>query len=362
MTDDLPLTVAQGPFRTAGGVPTRPDGGIKNVFPVGLSLVEAVFLIPAVNLSDASEPSQGASGYTRFEVNWVAAGLLLIAAIGLQVTYAFARMLVTPAVAVGVTLAGWVGTPLLYYTAWFPFSAHPTTFCLMALLLLVADRLPRATRSNAYLFAFGALAAMLYLIRPHQSFYVVLLAVWRVAPLFRQTPGRWVFGAIAGGVVCAAAIVFQAAVHQLNVGTLTPIAHGQHNHPMISGHFVASPRFDIVLFSPNRGLFCVTPIILLALLGYIIRWRSVPWWGWASLVNAAVQTTILAFWSDPGQGDSFGIRLWAEHVPVVVCGLAVLCNASGRGGQFLRAITITSSFGCVAWTILMARWYVLGNL
>src|SRR5205085_1469636 len=144
VTDDWASTPARGPFETEAGIPRRPDGGVKNVFPLGLSLVEAAFLVPARGLTAALAPGLGPPGYTPFEVGWVAAGLLLVAALGLQVTYSFARSLLPPLPAAAVTVAAWAGTPLLYYTAWFPFSPHPTAFTLMALLLLVADRLPHA--------------------------------------------------------------------------------------------------------------------------------------------------------------------------------------------------------------------------
>ena len=183
-----------------------------------------------------------------------------------------------------------------------------------------------------------------------------------MAPLLRNKPDRWLAGTAAGLAVCVAAVALQAAVHELNTGKLALIAHGQHDHPMIHGEFVGYPQFGVVLLSPTRGVFWVTPIVLLALVGFAARPRAIPWWGWASLLNALVQTGILAFWNDPGQGDSFGIRLWAEHVPVVVCGLAVLTTYPGRSGKWLRAGVLTIAFLCVAWTALMCRAYILGRL
>ncbi|AWM39376.1 hypothetical protein GobsT_23090 [Gemmata obscuriglobus] len=362
VTDDLPLGPAQGPFRTDAGTPRRADGGIKNVFPVGLSLLEGAFLLPARALTTIAGGGSGPVGYTRPEVGFVALGLLLAAGLGVQITFALVRTLVSTPVAAVATIAAWLGTPLLYYTAWFPFSVHPTTFCIMVLLLLLADRIPHARRSNVAVFVFAVLASALYLTRPHQSPYILVLVAWRGAPLLRRGWRAWGPGAGAGLVVGVAALVFQAQVHAVNVGARALIAHGTHDHPMITGHFVSAPDVFAVLLSPARGLFWVTPVVLLALVGYVWRWRDVPWWGWASLANAALQTTILAFWSDPGQGDSFGVRLWVEHVPVVACGLAVLAGGAFAWGRIARAVLAAVLLACVSWTLLLCACYVSGRL
>ncbi|OWK43734.1 hypothetical protein FRUB_03333 [Fimbriiglobus ruber] len=349
VTDDLPLAPWQGPFQSSVGVPRRPDGGIKNVFPAGLSLVEAVFL-KAACARGTSTPG-AAPGYSRSEIATVAVGLLLLAAVGLQVTYSLVRPLTTPGWAAAVVLATWVGTPLLYYTAWFPFSVHPTTFALMTLMIVVADRIPASPRANAYIVAFGVLAALLYLVRPHQTPYIVILAAAKVMQVCRRDWREWLPGTALGLSACAGAMLLQASVHAVNVGSFTLLAHGHHDHPMITGEFHwDDPRFDIVLMSPIRGLFWVTPIIALSLAGYVVRAGAVPWWGWASLGNAAIQTSILAFWSDPNQGESFGIRLWCEHVPVVACGLAVLAGGPDRshGARWALAAAIGA---CLAWTL-----------
>jgi hypothetical protein len=230
----------------------------------------------------------------------------------------------------------------------------------MVLLLLVADRLPRAERLNMHLVLFGVLAALLYLTRPHQIPYVLILTGWRVLPLLRRNWAAWLPGVALGLAVCAAAIAFQAAIHRMNVGTAALIAHGQHDHPWISGHFdLTNPHFGTVLFSPARGLFWVTPVVAVALAGYVVRFRAVPWWGWASLSNAIVETSILAFWSDPGQGASFGIRLWAELVPVVACGLALWAGFDRRVVRIAAAATVGA---CVTWTLLMAICYILDRV
>jgi hypothetical protein len=360
VTDDLPLSPRQAPFQTEYGFPRRPDSGILNVFPVGLSLLEAGLLVPARAVSSVAGRGRAAPGYTLGEVVFVAFGLLVLAALGVQLTYALVRGFATPGVAAGATALAWLGTPLFYYMGIFPFSAHPATFTIMVLLLVVVNRLSQTRRTNLVIFAFGVLAALLYLTRPQQTPYVVILTAWKILPLLRRGWREWLPGVGCGFACCGAAVAFQSAVHRLNVGSFSPLGHGRHDHPMISGHFdLLDPHFDVVLFSGARGLFTVTPIILLSLVGLVVRYRSVPWWGWAYLINGVVQTVILAFWSDPGQGDSFGIRLWSEHLPLVVCGIAVWMSSLSRTGR-----VVLGAVGglCVLWTCCLLGLYLSNRL
>lgn len=355
VTDDLPASPAQGTFKDVG-YPRRADGGIKNVFPVGLSLVEAPFLGVGRAVRPAGEG--GPPGYSRTEIRVVAAGLLLVAALGMQILYGFVRRLAAPGWALLAVLAAWFGTPLLYYTAVFPFTAHPTAFTLMLLLLWIADRIPAAGPANREMALFGLLSAAVFLTRPQEAAYAVILAAFRAAPRVRTPWRQWLPGAAVGVAVCAAAVLFQAAVHRVSVGEFRLVAQGTHDHPAISAHFDwLHPHFDVVLWSASRGLLWVTPVVVVALAGYARFWRQVPWWGWAVLANAVLQTAIVAAWSDPWLGDAFGVRTWCEHVPVVACGLALW----SRDQRTRRAIAVVAVL-CALWTLVLMAAYARGQL
>lgn len=125
VTDDIEATPHPAPFQSEHGIPLRPDGGVKNVFPVGLSLIEASFLWPAQRF--LRSPSERApQGYSPAEIHGVAFGLLLVTAVGLQLLHWMSLTMISPVNGAYLVLIAWWGTPLLYYSAWFPFSAHPT--------------------------------------------------------------------------------------------------------------------------------------------------------------------------------------------------------------------------------------------
>ena len=70
-TESVALSHGQQVFTTEYGLPRRPDGGVKHVSPVGLSLIEAVFLLPARWARELGVGT-GPLGYSQFEVSIVA--------------------------------------------------------------------------------------------------------------------------------------------------------------------------------------------------------------------------------------------------------------------------------------------------
>ncbi len=115
------------------------------------------------------------------------------------------------------------------------------------------------------------------------------------------------------------------------------------------------PRLDIVLVSSSRGAFVYSPILLFALIGFIFCRRQIPAYVWPYFWNAVAQIYLIAAWSSPEQGDSFGCRMICDNAAVVGFGLAALySSASGR----LRVAAGSLSVSAVAWTVLMLVQYL----
>jgi hypothetical protein len=103
-----------------------------------------------------------------------------------------------------------------------------------------------------------------------------------------------------------------------------------------AGFRFASPHLAEVLFSTEKGLFFWSPVLLLAVLGWVTAR------GWAvSLVTASaiiltVDTYLIASWSDWQFGGSFGHRAFTDSF-----GLAAIFMASffqWAGGR--RGVTV----------------------
>ena len=71
--------------------------------------------------------------------------------------------------------------------------------------------------------------------------------------------------------------------------------------------------------------------------------------------NAVSQVYVIAAWSSPDQGDSFGSRMLADNAAVVAVGLAVLYEqASPRWRLVIAMVTAVA----VVWTIYLLGRYV----
>jgi hypothetical protein len=350
ITNDLYLSPWQESFQPdAGGhfrrVPVNADGRIINKYPIGLTLIEVPLLSAGRGLRMLAE-ARGRQftqppGYSPLEVNTVAVGLLALFSMGMQ---CLANLLgrLAPPYWVGLSLLGaWLGTSLFYYSAVFPFMAHAAGFTVVVWLLAMADELPDSTAPNRPLLVMGLATAFLFLIRPQQ----VLLAVFllpRVLRLWGRPLRTWLPGAVGGGLAFAVAVAGQGWVHAENTGAFTLNAYAAGGE----GFFWTHPAWDVVLISPCRGLFWISPVVAVAALGYWVGWRSLPWFALALLGHAVVQLYLIAAWSSPHQGDAFGARMWCECTGVVACGLALLYRPS----RLVQTAGALATAACVCWT------------
>ena len=121
------------------------------------------------------------------------------------------------------------------------------------------------------------------------------------------------------------------------------------------GFSCLSPKFGFVLLSKERGLFVFSPVIILAAAGLLFNARSVPAYVWPAVANSIIQVYLIAAWSSPEQGDSFGSRMWADNAAVVGYGVAIAFQKSTW--SFKVAVTL-SALTCLAWTCYRLMSYV----
>jgi hypothetical protein len=358
ITNDLALAPDQGPLGEPSGdlrrLPRREGGQVVNKYPPGLSLLEVPWLALGRLLRTGWEratggPLDGQPGYSDLEITTVGFGLLLYASIGLTLLVA----LVTPvsgsewraAVAVALT---WLGTSLLYYTAVFPFMAHGAGFALVVLTLWLSKRLAEAERPTVRAFvAVAASVGFLFLVRPQQVLLLLFLGPWLIRPAQRIPVRRLLLPLLVFLALASLLVVFNYL--QTDRWTVSGYAAGGEGFDWLH------PRADLVLWSPERGLLWMSPLVVLAALGYATRrvWRS-PLAG-VLLLHALTQVYLIAAWSSPAQGDSFGARMWCECVPFVALGVAGLLSTPRPG---LRLLWAGGAVVCVGWTCLLLLVYL----
>jgi hypothetical protein len=360
ITDDLALTPYPGPFDRDGdgsweSAPRRPDGSIPTKYPLGMSLVEA----PLVAIGSLARTATGAlgmvvpgaAGYSAIELWCVAIGLLLLLAYGLATLY---RLLAGeyggPAAALGV-FGCWMGTSLFYYSVVEPYMAHAVSLVLLVMVMKGTHDLSAAGPANRRLAMLGLGLAMLFLVRPQQAMVAAFLLP-ALSGLIRSRPmAEWAPGAAVGAAACAIAILAQIGMNSRQFGVAT-----------ISGYSVGgegfawmAPRLDIVLTGGSRGLLVFSPVVLLAVLGFVLYPRSVPGYAWPQVWNAIAQVYLIASWSSPGQGQSFGPRMLSDNAGVAAVGLAVLLQRSPARWRWIVGFAAVAA---VCWTTLLLGRYI----
>jgi hypothetical protein len=355
VTETLKQTPWPGPFdRNKDGVmervPLRSDGRFQSKYPIGLPLVECIFLAPAYALRLALERGgvflTGPPGLSHFEIWVVALGLFGIALIGLYKLAELCSDWMGKGAWAWPTALAFLGTTLCYYSAIFPFMTHCLSFTVAVYFMAGLRSLSRGKTPNRNLVLLGALAGLLFLIRPQQALLPLLSLPWLLKPL-RGRPGTWLPGAVLGAMLSLAAIAATLCYNKAQFGIYT-----------LNGYAVSHERFDFlhpdfhyVLIGSERGLLFYTPLVLLAVPGLIlILKQDATTWLLPVMLNALAQIYLVAAWWCPSQGDAFGLRMWTECVPVVAIGMAALP---------LRSRPVRLGFAAVAVACCMWSGYLL---
>ncbi len=355
ISDDIVLTPDTTPFDFDKDgyfeeVPRDERGRILHKRPIGLSIIEAPWLWAAVAWVPDPRSETRALGYSVTDIRIVAFGLVLLIAAGLALLYALICRSTSAPWAVFAVWCAWWGTSLFCYSTAVVFMAHATAFTLVIATVFVADSLRHDARTNLKLSVVGALAGLLYLIRPQQVLLLVLL--W---PYFRRLSARdrrvWMQGAVTGAACLVLAIGFQAAVYAMSFG-----------QRIFSGYYAVGewtfdwfePQLLTVLVDSARGLLVFSPIVVVACAGYILNWWRVPIFGWVLLAHAIVQLYVIAAWSGRLQGDSFGARMWSECAGMVAVGVSLL-ETSAPAIRLAWAVVATA---CVVWTSALLIVYI----
>jgi hypothetical protein len=113
------------------------------------------------------------------------------------------------------------------------------------------------------------------------------------------------------------------------------------------------PAAWAILFSDNHGLLTWTPIVALAIAGFVPlvkRYRAI---GVAAIAVFLVSWYVNAAVSDWWAGEAFGARRFLSCYPILVLGLAALFDRFGDRRGVLAALTM----GFTAYTFLLLLQY-----
>lgn len=87
-----------------------------------------------------------------------------------------------------------------------------------------------------------------------------------------------------------------------------------------------TPHFISVLFSFKNGLFIYTPMVCIALVGYLYPWGKQHIYKWTTLAVILLSWYLIASWSTWDQGASYSGRMFVGMLPLIALSLSKLLD------------------------------------
>lgn len=329
-----------------------PRGRYLDKYPVG----EAIMLSPFFAFGHLAAIITGAerNGFsTPYQVAGAAGGLtfalLGVAFLGFFLLRWFSKRTVV------LTLLGVVfGTSLFHYATFDAVFSHAFSFFLVAVTLSLSVSIyerPRFSLAVALGFAAGLLTA----VRPSNAVvlvFVALVGVTNVSDFSARVRGLphhlSLLGAGSGAFLLA--LIPQFAYWHTITGSWLVYAYGDERLDLLH------PHLPEVLFSVRKGLFFWSPLLLLAIAGFLFLKRVAPGLLVPSVSYLAVSTWVIASWETWWYGGSLGQRAFVETLPVFSLGLASVIETVGsRIARSILAVT-AAVFSLLAVHAMVAYW------
>jgi len=225
--------------------------------------------------------------------------------LGLYLCLKTIRKFYPPIISVLATVGIWVASNLFFYTSVDTINSHPLSFFAASLIVYILCSNIKKVLKTVLL---GLSLGLLILIRNQDAIY--FLPILFIIGLNLQS---FLIGLIA----------FLIFIPQLLIWYTM---YGQIASPYLLGgekFYWNSPHFFDVLFSSQNGLFYVTPVLLIAVLGLVLlsvkKINRLAGWG---IVLLIIQTYIIGSWHYWWGGASYGGRMYISLMPFFILGLA----------------------------------------
>ncbi len=293
-------------------------------------------------------------GWNAIYRNAAALASLLLGWSGLVALYLCAREMPGRASALLAALAIGSGTFLLGYLAWAPTESHSSTFAAASWLMYWALRVDPLHPTPAFLI--GALLGFATIQRWQAAVLALFVASVFARALWERRGSRFawpVFACCAGALL---AFLPQAIVWKSVFGHWLTIPQG--------ASFVNSElRVEGVLFSPRHGLFAWSPVLYLAIPGFVIWAKRQPWICVGALLTIVATIRTNAGLEDWFGGSAFGGRRFDLTLPFFGMALALAFEhlvQQVRKRPHIAGAALVAGF--LLWNSLLAAAYFRGAL
>ena len=357
--------IADEGFRLTFLEPTTETGLRRNFSTIGCALFWAPFYAVAdagVRVARGLGYDVKADGYSRPYVAAVCYGSACYGVMALMLAFAIARRMLRiggmtdQGEAAAATWAVWLGTPLLFYMYVAPPYTHAVSAFAAAAFVWTWLSV-RARWSPGGLAGLGILAAAMTMVREQDAFLAVGPALDFAWSLRRRPAPRLFASALAFFGAFALAFLPQAAAYLALNGRLGPSRLVSRKMSWTAPHALD------VLVSPEHGWLCWTPLVLLAVVGWVmmLTWRRSPstarddaqslrWMGFCVLLMALSQVYVAGSVESWMVAGAFGQRRFVVLTVLLVVGVAFLLSKART-----RLVRIALSL-----VIIVSVWWNLG--
>jgi hypothetical protein len=325
--------------------------------PIGVAILQAPFFVAAHLLTRWSNlPPDGFSLYYQHAAGLAGLAYLLI---GL----ALVRHLLSKHFTDGIVLATLVtltfGTNLFHYGTFDSTFSHAYSFAAIAALLVVtekwwnsAGRSAKASAERHVSLALGLVAAIFVLIRHPNALFLLLIPLYGVSSLDTartRLMDLW---------TRRADVALVLAAFTIGISPQLAIYHHATGHWLVSsygslGRFdFASPHLFGVLFSVKKGLFFWSPALALAIAGMIAGTGWSRRWVLGAAIVLALDTYVIASWSDWQYGGSYGHRGFTDALAIFAIFIAA---AYARVSRHPRLRWAVAAFATLAVALSVAQ-------
>ncbi|MEM6805622.1 MAG: hypothetical protein AAF696_29765, partial [Bacteroidota bacterium] len=319
----------------------QPNGNYVMKYPMGMSVIYSpFFFLGHLYALSTDYPADGFSHPYQLAI-WL--GCILYALLGLTILRkVLLRYLSDLSTALTLLIIG-IGTNYLNYVSFDGAMSHNALFTIFASILYLSilwHEKPDIKKA----IGIGLLAGLAALTRPTEIIILLIPILWGVsdkASLEKKISLLWQykFHVLALGAAVAFIGSWQLIYWKSLSGSFLYYSYEDQGFTWLWGHHI----FD-GLFSYRKGWFIYTPVMILAILGFIPLFKANQKLFWPILIFSLLNLYIIYAWDIWWYGGSFGARPVIQSYSLLALPLAFLLEyiiqAKKRVLQIMTAIFV----------------------
>lgn len=308
-------------------------GYVLDQYTYGVALMESPFFFAAHLYSKMTR--QKATGYSIVYSDFLKAGALLYATLGMLLVYAILRNYYTRWISLFTTLILFLCTNLFWFTVYQVGMSHVPLFFLYALTIFLTIRLYKRPAVLSFI-TLGLVTGLITLMRPSDILCLLIPLLYGVRD--KQTLSeRIVFFRTNLRNLLLFAIVFvipaipQFFYWKAATGSYLYYSYGQQSFNWLHPHIIEG------LFHYNNGWLPYSPVMIFSLIG-ICFYKKIRDWAWCIWIILPVYIYVIYSWYCFNYINGLGSRPMIHMYPLLALPLAAFVEFMSRQRTFIKAI------------------------